>query len=184
MLGGAHSWEESSRTEATCAAPGSITYTCSRCQETKTESIPQSEQHVWEVADIVSGSYDSSGQLVSPGHVLYRCPVCSGEYTTAIGSSPPGYNPIPEGSGGDGMADATAALGKTFLSGIWKLFGIYVPGFSFTFGQMWLGVLLASISILVVRLIFGFGGGPRGQTPRTGSTSSAKISKERRNDEF
>lgn len=82
------------------------------------------------------------------------------------------------------MPDTTAALGKTFLSGIWSLFAIGVPGFGFTFGQMWLGVLLASLSILVVRIIFGFGGGPRGDSPRTSSTNNPRISKERRHDEY
>ena len=48
-----------------------------------------------------------------------------------------------------GMFDTTVQLGKTLMDGIWSLFGIYVPGFSFTFGQMWVGVLLASVSILV-----------------------------------
>ena len=90
-----------------------------------------------------------------------------------------------DGGGSAGMFEATAALGKAFVSGIWSLFGIYVPGFSFTFGQLWLGVALASISLLVVRLIFGFGGGaPRGVGTRTGSTNRPKISRERRNDEF
>ena len=82
------------------------------------------------------------------------------------------------------MFDTTASLGKALIDGVWSLFGIYVPGFSFTFGQLWLGVLLASVSILVVRLIFGFGGGSRGYSSRTGSTSRPRISKERRNDEF
>lgn len=182
MLGGTHDWVESSRMDATCAAPGSITYICSRCQDTKTEPIPQSDQHAWEVAETVPASYDSSGRLVSQGYVLYRCPVCGETYTTAIGTSPPGYNPIPEGSGGEGMADTTAALGKTFLSAVWRLFGLYVPGFSFTFGQMWVGFFLASVSILVIKLIFGFGRGScPGDTPRTSSTTHAKISKERRN---
>lgn len=83
------------------------------------------------------------------------------------------------------MFETAASLGKALMDGLWSLFGIYVPGFSFTFGQLWLGAALASISILVVRLIFGFGGsGPRGCSPRTGSTSRPRISKERRNDEF
>ena len=81
------------------------------------------------------------------------------------------------------MFETTAQLGKALIDGIWGLFGIYVPGFSFTFGQMWLGVALASISILDVRLIFGIGGSG-GDSPRTGSTNNPKISKERRNDEF
>lgn len=83
-----------------------------------------------------------------------------------------------------GMFDTTASLGQAIMSGVWSLFGIYVPGFSFTFGQMWLGVLLCSVSILVIRMIFGFGGGPRGDSPRTSSTNNPKISKERRHDEF
>lgn len=93
-----------------------------------------------------------------------------------------------EEDGGDtsasaGMFDTTAALGKMLLSGVWSLFSIYVPGFSFTFGQMWLGALLASLSILVVRMIFGFGGAG-GVSSRTSSTDNPKISKERRHDEF
>ena len=43
------------------------------------------------------------------------------------------------------MFEETASLGKALMDGLWALFGIYVPGFSFTFGQLWLGVLLASI---------------------------------------
>ena len=82
------------------------------------------------------------------------------------------------------MFEETASLGKALMDGLWALFGIYVPGFSFTFGQLWLGVLLASISILVVRLIFGFGGGSRGEPLQTSSTNHPRISKERRNDEF
>ena len=83
-----------------------------------------------------------------------------------------------------GMFDTTAALGKALMDGIWSLFAIYVPGFSFTFGQLWLGVLLASISVLVVRMLFGFGGSQRGDSPRTSSTNNPRISKERRHDEF
>lgn len=98
--------------------------------------------------------------------------------------SPPQEPEGEETPASTGMFDTTQELGQTFLSGIWSLFGIYVPGFSFTFGQMWLGVLLASVSILVIRMIFGFGGGPRGDSPRTSSTSNPKISKERRYDEF
>ena len=82
------------------------------------------------------------------------------------------------------MFETTASLGKALMDGLWSLFGIYVPGFSFTFGQMWLAVALASISILVIKFIFGFSGGSRSFGPRTGSTSRPKISKERRHDEF
>lgn len=81
------------------------------------------------------------------------------------------------------MFESTAALGKAFMDNIWGLFSIYVPGFEFTLGQMYLGVILCSISLLVVKLLFGIGGSG-GDTPRTGSTNNPKISKERRHDEF
>lgn len=81
------------------------------------------------------------------------------------------------------MSDLVAFLGKSFLDGVWSLFDITVPGFNFTFGGMWLGFLLASLSVLVVRFIFGFGGS-HGERTRTSSTNRPKISKERRNDEF
>ena len=82
------------------------------------------------------------------------------------------------------MFEETASLGKALLDGLWALFGIYVPGFNFTFAQMWLAVALASISMLVIKFMFGVSGGCRSFGPRTGSTSRPKISKERRHDEF
>ena len=81
------------------------------------------------------------------------------------------------------MFETTAQIGKAFFEGTWRLFGIYVPGFSFTFGQLWLGVAICSISISVINMIFGFGG-TGGDKPRTSSTNKPKISKERRNDQF
>ena len=81
------------------------------------------------------------------------------------------------------MFETTASLEKALLDGVWRLFGVYVPGFSFTFGQLWLGAALASISLLVVKLLFGIGGSG-GESSRTSSTSNPKISKERRHDEF
>ena len=82
------------------------------------------------------------------------------------------------------MFEETAALGQALLSGVWSLFGIYVPGFGFTFGQLWLGVLLASLSVLVIKFLLGFGSGSSGDSTRTSSTDNPKISKERRHDEF
>lgn len=84
-----------------------------------------------------------------------------------------------------GMFDSTFLLGKALMGGIWSMFQIYVPGFSFTFGQLWYGLFSVSLSLLVMRLIFGFGGsGSKGDAPRTSSTDNPKISEERRRDEF
>ena len=81
------------------------------------------------------------------------------------------------------MFETTAQIGKTFFEGIWKIVGVYVPGFTFTFGQLWLGVAICSISISVINMIFGFGGSG-GVRLRTSSTNKPKISKERRHDQF
>lgn len=111
----------------------------------------------------------------------------SAVYASETGPVPFSMSEEEEGNGSanTGMFDTTAALGKALLDGIWSLFGIYVPGFSFTFGQLWVGVFLASVSILAIRMIFGFGGsGPSGVSSRTSSTDNPKISKERRHDEF
>ena len=81
------------------------------------------------------------------------------------------------------MLESTAALGQAFLSGIWNLFDIPVPGFDFTFRQLWLAVALCGLSIWVIHQFFG-SGGSGGDTPRTSSTDNPKISKERRHDEF
>ncbi|MCI5616136.1 MAG: hypothetical protein MR431_07730 [Clostridia bacterium] len=76
------------------------------------------------------------------------------------------------------MLDDTATLGQNFLSNIWRFFGITVPGFSFTLGQMWLGIALCVISIYLARMLFGMGGGVSSRT------SNPKISPARKDDEY
>ena len=78
------------------------------------------------------------------------------------------------------MLEDTAALGQTFLSNIWRFFGVTVPGFSFTLGQMWLGIALCVISIYLARMLFGMGG----VSARTSSTDRPKISPARKDDEY
>lgn len=80
------------------------------------------------------------------------------------------------------MFETTAQLGSTLFDYIWGLFGIYVPGFCFTFGQMWIGIAVCSLSLLVLKLFFNIGG--RGVSSRTGSTNKAKISDNRKGDEY
>lgn len=155
--------------EYTDSSAGSILYECSNCGVTKTESIdtldPADCPHNWVIRSRVEATPET------PGQITYGCESC-GQMR---------YEPLEYVS--VGIHSDTAELGKTFLSGVWSLFGIYVPGFGFTLGQMYLGVALCSISILVIRLLFGIGGGG-GVSTRTGSTNNPKISEKRRNDEF
>lgn len=80
------------------------------------------------------------------------------------------------------MLESTQSLGEVFVKGLWGLFSIEVPGFIFTIGQMWLGVAICSVSLLVMRMFFGIGG--NGVSARTGSTNNPKISEERKRDEY
>lgn len=83
----------------------------------------------------------------------------------------------------DGMSEDVFAMGQAFMSGTWKLFGIYVPGFGFTFGGMLIGIALVSLSLSVIYMLFGFGRRGGAVSARSGSTNKAKISKERENDD-
>ena len=40
------------------------------------------------------------------------------------------------------MTESVLGLGQALISGVWSLFGITVPGFTFSFGEMWLGVTI------------------------------------------
>ena len=76
---------------------------------------------------------------------------CSIAFAAEADPVSPGVEDSETGEEGDvpistGMSDITESLGKTFMEGIWSIFAIPVPGFNFTFAQMWLGVLLASVS--------------------------------------
>ena len=152
------------RVEPTLTEEGSVTYQCSRCDAQTVEviPIPDTHTHTWKEIDRVDPTKDE------PGSVAYSC-TCGEILTEVIEYASP-------------VHDTTQALGKSILSNVWGLFSIHVPGFSFTFGQMYLGIILCSVSLLIAKMFFGIGGG--GQSTRTGSTNNPKISKDRRNDEF
>lgn len=67
-----HDWGEGEvTTEATCAAAGTKTFTCSRCQGTRTETIPKTDEHTW-------GDGVESENAVACGAktTTYTCTVC------------------------------------------------------------------------------------------------------------
>ena len=63
-------WVESSRTEATCANDGVITYKNSLTGKTKTEAIPATENHTYELTEHVDST------CVNNGYDAYTCSVC------------------------------------------------------------------------------------------------------------
>lgn len=84
-----HTWTETSRTDPTCSTPGKVTSTCSKCSQTKTETLP-ALGHNWTVERTVQTSYDEQGNLVQQGYTIYSCTVCGEQYKDMEGTGPPG----------------------------------------------------------------------------------------------
>jgi len=108
----AHTWEEDSTIRPTCSTPGKITMTCSKCSQTKTETLP-ALGHNWTVERTVQTSYDEQGNLVQQGYTIYKCSVCGEQYKDSEGTGPPG-TPGGSGSGGDGEKSIWEKIGEFF----------------------------------------------------------------------
>lgn len=83
-----HTWTETSRTDPTCSTPGKVTSTCSKCNQTKTETIPATG-HSWVVDRTVQTTYDEEGNLLQQGYTIYSCSVCGEQYKDMEGTGPP-----------------------------------------------------------------------------------------------
>ncbi len=84
-----HAWAETSRTDPSCTAPGSASFSCSKCGETKTDKLPATG-HTWQILRTVQTTYDEEGNLVQQGYTIYQCAVCSEQYKDDQGTGPPG----------------------------------------------------------------------------------------------
>lgn len=84
-----HIWTETGRTEPTCTTAGKVTSTCSKCNQTKTETIPATG-HNWVVDRTVQTTYDEEGNLLQQGYTIYSCSVCGEQYKDMEGTGPPG----------------------------------------------------------------------------------------------
>lgn len=122
---------------------------------------------------LCSHVYDEIGRVEATedqaGSIAYQCAICGKiiyselDYVSVVPSD-------------------TALLAKTVLNGVWGMTDVYVPGFSFTIRQLWLGMFMCSVSLIVIKLLFGVGGS--GVASRTSSTNKAKTSPERERDEY
>ena len=107
-----HSWEETSRTDSTCILPGSVIYTCSKCNASKTESLVKLN-HTWEVKQSVQTSYDESGNVLTEGFTIYRCTTCNEEYKDTEGTGPPMVDSSDDAdSGGNWFSDLMTKIGE------------------------------------------------------------------------
>ena len=74
-------WEETGRVEATCKADGSISYKNSLTGKTKTEKIPATGLHTFEVTEHVDAT------CIADGHETRTCSVCGETQTEVIPST-------------------------------------------------------------------------------------------------
>lgn len=124
-----HSWEETSRTDATCSLPGSVGYTCSKCGSTKTETLPKLG-HTWEIKQTVQTTYDEAGNVLTQGFTIYRCSACGEEYKDTEGTGPPVQeNPsAPDDGGDETLWDKLGKLLGSALGGLLDLVGAVLDG--------------------------------------------------------
>lgn len=124
-----HEWEETDRTEPTCILAGSAEYVCSKCEKTKTETLPKLG-HTWEVKQSVQTSYDETGNIQTQGFTIYRCSVCGEEYKDTDGTGPPGTPSGGDGSGEEGETiwDKLGNLLGSGLGGILKMAEAVIGG--------------------------------------------------------
>lgn len=124
-----HEWEETDRTEPTCILAGSVEYACSKCEKTKTETLPKLG-HTWEVKQSVQTSFDEAGNIQTQGFTIYRCSVCGEEYKDTDGTGPPGAPSGGDGSGEEGETiwDKLGNLLGSGLGGILKMAEAVIGG--------------------------------------------------------
>lgn len=67
-----HAWDDGKvTTPATCKDAGVKTFTCTRCNTTKTETIAKAKEHAWNAGEITK-----QPTYVSEGEKTYTCTVC------------------------------------------------------------------------------------------------------------
>lgn len=109
-----HDWQKGEATVPTCTIPGKASYVCSKCQQTKTESIP-ALGHDWQMKQTVTTQYDETGQLTQQGYTIFECSRCHEQYKSTDGTIPPG--------GGSGTDPGGEEEGEGFLSWLFGKIG-------------------------------------------------------------
>ena len=157
-----HNWEETKRTDATCTLPGTVTSTCTKCEKTKTETLPK-VGHTWEVKQTTQTSYDENGNVLTQGFTIYRCSVCGEEYKDTDGTGPPA-----------GCSTATAPIKRPSPTGRQNIppknpLKVQVQNMVIPLRIGWMLILLM-ISILwavILMPMAGYGPRPVNCSPRT-----------------
>lgn len=122
-----HDWQKGEATVPTCTIPGKASYVCSKCQQTKTESIP-ALGHDWQMKQTVTTQYDEEGNLTQQGYTIFECSRCHEQYKSPDGTIPPGggsgTDPGEEGETiWDKLGNLIGAIGKGLIDVVEAVFG-------------------------------------------------------------
>lgn len=121
-----HDWQESSSTDPTCTLPGKVTLSCTKCQQTKTESVP-ALGHDWQVKQTVTTQYDEEGNLTQQGYTIFECSRCHEQYKSPDGTAPPGGGSGTDPGGEEGETTIGGLIEK-LLSGVGSIVGGIIKG--------------------------------------------------------
>ena len=121
-----HDWQESSSTDPTCTLPGKVTLSCTKCQQTKTETVP-ALGHDWQVKQTVTTQYDEEGNLTQQGYTIFECSRCHEQYKSTDGTIPPGGGSGTDPGGEEGETTIGGLIEK-LLSGVGSIVGGIIKG--------------------------------------------------------
>lgn len=123
-----HDWQKGEATVPTCTIPGKASYVCTKCQQTKTESIP-ALGHNWQVKQTVTTQYDEGGNLTQEGYTIFECSRCHEQYKSTDGTIPPGGGSGTDPGGEEGetiwdkLGNLIGAIGKGLIDVVEAVFG-------------------------------------------------------------
>ena len=137
-----HDWQASDGTLPTCTRPGSASYVCSKCQQTKKDPLP-ALGHDWQVKQTVITEYDDTGQLVQQGYTIFECSRCHEQYKSSDGTIPPG---------GGSSTDPGGDEGETIWDKLGKLLGTAVKALLDLLGSA-VDVILGGLIDLITNLV-------------------------------
>lgn len=121
-----HDWQKGEATVPTCTIPGKASYVCSKCQQTKTETLP-ALGHNWQVKQTVTTQYDEEGNLTQQGYTIFECSRCHEQYKSSDGTVPPGGGSGTDPGGEEGETTIGGLIEK-LLSGVGSIVGGIIKG--------------------------------------------------------
>lgn len=129
-----HDWVENVEeyVSPTCTVVGTKSFTCSKCEKSKKETIPLLD-HDWKVKVTMPNQYDNEGNQISLGFTVFECLRCGEQYKSTDGTAPPALdigniNVTPGGGGSDDSGEEKEGFLSWLLGKVGEVFGAIGEG--------------------------------------------------------